>query len=103
MPTPTTLEELRTARAAAGTAYAAAIAALQSSFIELAAYDRALQNSNVIIGMPGYPPIGYPTFHDMADNVPQGLRHPEFGTYVHDWRAQVKALSDQVITNVTGR
>jgi len=102
MPTPTTLEELRTARAAAGTAYAAAIAALQSSFIELAAYDRALQNSNVI-GLGGHHPIGYPTFYDMADNVPQGLRHPEFGTYVHDWRAQVKALSDQVITNVTGR
>ncbi len=102
MPTPTTLEELRTARAAAGADYAAAIAALQSSFVELAAYDRALQNSNVI-GLGGHHPIGYPTFHDIADNVPQSLRHPEFGTYEHDWRGQVLALSNQVIRNVTGR
>lgn len=41
-----TLAELIAARAAAGAAYAAAVAELRSTMIELAAIDRALDSSN---------------------------------------------------------
>ncbi|AWI58628.1 hypothetical protein AB395_00002984 [Sinorhizobium fredii CCBAU 45436] len=92
------MEELKTARAAAGERYAAAIAELQASLIELAAYDIALQNGNVSHNHRE----GYRTFHGMADNVPHSLRHPEFGAYDPDWRGQVKTLADQVIRNVAG-
>ncbi|MEY9629053.1 hypothetical protein [Sinorhizobium fredii] len=98
MTTPTTVEELKTARAAAGERYAAAIAELQASLIELAAYDVALMNNNVSHNHVGL----YGTFHGIADNVPNSLRHPEFGTYEPDWRGQVKTLADQVIRNVAG-
>ncbi|AFL53992.1 hypothetical protein ABIE78_006381 [Sinorhizobium fredii] len=97
MAIPTNLEELQTARTAAGARYSAAIAELQDSLIELAAYDVALMNRNVSGRQLGL----YQTFHGIADDVPLSLRHPQFGTYYPDWRGQVKSLADQVISNVS--
>ena len=49
----TTLSELKTARADAGAAYAAAAAAYLDAWVELKAYDMALSNNNVAGGVAG--------------------------------------------------
>lgn len=102
MATPTNLTELKAARAAAGTRYAAAIAELEASYIELASFDRALNNANVI-KMTAHP-TGYPTFAEfpeVADNIPRPLRHPQFGTYSNDWRGSITSATEQLIRTLS--
>jgi len=82
MTQPTTLEELKTARQTAGERYAAAIAEIEASYIELAAYDRALQMDRTLRG-------------DL-DILPVEMRHPIFGVYTFNFIDRVKAASDQL-------
>lgn len=102
MTLPNSLSALKTARAASGTRYAAAIAELEAAYIELAAYDRALNNANVI--KMSTSPTAYPTYSEFpggAASIPGPLRHPQFGTYSLDWRGQINATADQLIASLS--
>jgi hypothetical protein len=67
------LSDMKTARATAGTAYAAALVALRTAYVTLGAYDAALANRNVGIGEQ------LPSFvEDGVNSIPLGLLHAEF-------------------------
>lgn len=99
MATPTNVTQLKSARATAGTRYAAAVAELEAALKDLAALDIALANQNVL-RQGG--PNDYPTFSGEADNLPQSLRHPQFGAYSTGWRDVVKANADLIIRTIAG-
>lgn len=103
MALPTTLAELDTARAAAGARYAAAITELEAAFIDLAAYDIALNNNNVVKqgGLVKAPSFDA-SYQPGITGIHGSLRHPSFGTYNNDWRGQINSISAQVIKSIAG-
>lgn len=62
----TTLAELTTARAAAGSTYATAVAALQAALIDLAALDAALANRNIANNGAAPPAVTPPFLGDLG-------------------------------------
>lgn len=95
MTQPTTLAELKAARQAAGERYAAAISELEAAYIELAAYDRALQNGNVN-RLPGAP-YDHRTFRGGLDLLPIDIHHPDFGSYTTEFNRRVATMANPII------
>lgn len=93
MTIPATLEELNAARQTAGDRYAAAIAEIEAAYIDLAAYDLALQNRNV---NPGHT-YDHRSFRGDLDLLPVEMVHPDFGSFTTDFRGRVKATADPII------
>lgn len=94
-PIPENIEELKEARQAAGERYAAAVAEIEAAYIELAGYDRALQNGNVnrLRGAP----YEHRTFRGGLDLLPVDMQHPDFGSYTTDFHGRVKAVALPII------
>lgn len=92
-PIPETIEELKEARQAAGERYAAAIAEIEAAYIDLAAYDRALQNGNVNSGRT----YDHHTFRGGLDFLPVDMRHPDFGSYTTEFNRRVATMANPII------
>lgn len=92
MSNPTNIVELKAARVTAGERYAAAITELEASYIELAAYDRALQNRNVNIDAEDIR-----TFRGDLNFFPIEMQHPDFGSYTTEFQARVTAEAAPLI------
>lgn len=72
-----TVDDIVSARATAGSTFAAAVSTLRAAVVELAGYDLALMNPNA--GAPGSAlPSG--TFAHNIDKLRDLLRHPDFAT-----------------------
>lgn len=116
-----TLSQLMTQRAAAGAAYASAVDALRTAYINLAALDRTMENRNVAAGIPVTGrPVGYiwGPLPDGGTPAPVGsflrdrnarvelvrlLQHAEFtpGLMQQDWQAQIDTASNMQIASFT--
>lgn len=94
-----TLAQLTSQRATAGARYAAAVAELRASMVDLAALDQVLAN-NVI--SPGNPSPA-PTFTDPPDSLPWYLAHPVYAPRqpLPNWRDQTKAVRDAYLAAFT--
>lgn len=115
-----TFSQLTTQRAAAGAAYASAVDALKTAYINLAALDRTLENRNVAAGYPmtGDPP-GYVAGFLPNPGAPavlsflrdksalielvRLLQHAEFtpGLKQQNWQAQIETASNTQIASFT--
>lgn len=89
---PMTIAELKNAQRVAGARYAAAVREWQEAYVELAALDRTLANSNVA-GNVGEP---VKTFHDFPTNL-GSLAHPVFCTSAgsDNWNAEIQDLHER--------
>lgn len=83
-------------RLTAGAAYTAAVAALRSALVELAAYDLAAKNINVIKSGDG--DFDAHAFADLPQSIPRQLQHQDFapgpGANIHE---EVRARANQII------
>ncbi|WP_414899351.1 hypothetical protein [Rhizobium cremeum] len=94
-PIPTTTEELKEARQAAGERYAAAVAELEAAYLDLAAYDRVLQNANVnrLHGSA----YEHRSFRGGIDFIPIDMQHPDFGSYTTEFNRRVASMANPII------
>ncbi len=94
-----TLEEITAARATAGARYAAAVAELHASLVDLAALDRTLDNSNINPG--GHRPIR--TFGHLPKNL-GGLEHQEFAPAPlgGNWHDEVRQAAESDVLRFRG-
>ena len=102
-----TRSEILAARSSAGGAYAAALAALRSALIELAAYDGAAASNATGLGDPTVPPQPAHTVRTFGA-VPQnlvaiGLTHPEFAAAGEraDIFADIATRRNQIIATIS--
>lgn len=116
-----TFSQLMTQRAAAGAAYASAVDALKTAYINLAALDRTMENRNVAAGVPQVGlPVGYvagwlpnpgapgPILSFLRDKnalveLVRLLQHAEFtpGLKQQDWQTQIDTASNTQIASFT--
>lgn len=66
-----TTNNLSEMRSVAGARYAAAVAELWASYVDLSSIDAAINNGNIPV-----PPVA--TFRGDADRIPHEFRHPAF-------------------------
>lgn len=94
-----TLDKLKQARAAAGVRYGVAINELKSALVDLAAHDRALDNS--VVNPSGERPIR--TFGHLPMNLGE-FAHAEFapGPMGGDWREEVRDAADALVSKFKG-
>ncbi|TWA91096.1 hypothetical protein [Bradyrhizobium stylosanthis] len=93
-----TLSQLQTSRAAAGSAYASALASLKSAYISLAALDRTIGNTNV----SGATVQGFPLDHAALNNTIRMLSHSQFApNQAQGWEDQILAASNAQISAFT--
>lgn len=95
-----TLSQLTTQRAAAGTAYASAVDALKTAYINLAALDRTIENRNV--GGP-VPVLSFLRDKNARVELVRLLQHAEFtpGLMQQDWQAQIDTASNTQVGSFT--
>lgn len=95
MTQPTTVNELKEARQAAGERYATAVAELEAAYLDLAAYDRVLQNGNVnrLAGAA----YDHHTFRGGLDFLPVDMRHPDFGSYTTEFNRRIATMANPII------
>jgi hypothetical protein len=93
-----TLNELLSARDAAGQRYAAAVGQLQAALIELGGIDAALAAGAG--GFDGGPDVR--SFHDLPQNLGT-LAHPVFAPadLLTDWNDEIKARRDELIKELS--
>lgn len=111
-----TFSQLMTQRAAAGAAYASAVDALKTAYINLAALDRTMENRNVAAPIPSvtiYGPLPNgggqaPVLSFLRDKnalieLVRLLQHAEFtpGRKQQDWQAQFDTASNAQIASFT--
>lgn len=116
-----TFSQLMTQRAMAGAAYASAVDALKTAYINLAALDRTMENRNVAAGYPmSGDPVGYvagflpnpgvpaPVLSFLRDKsavveLVRLLLHTEFtpGLKHQNWHAQIETASNLQIASFT--
>ncbi|TGP27358.1 hypothetical protein EN875_034015 [Mesorhizobium sp. M2D.F.Ca.ET.232.01.1.1] len=95
--------DLLKAHEAAGKRYIAALTELTEAYVELGAYDRALDNTHVreLVGqITG--PVNMRSFFGIPDSVPWPLRHPLFWPEAgSNWQDAIKERGDALIADVT--
>ncbi|WP_262048195.1 hypothetical protein [Bradyrhizobium sp. Bra78] len=108
-----TLLQLTTQRAAAGAAYASAVDALKTAYINLAALDRTMENRNVVTPVPsvvfGPLPNSQPALvlsflrdKNAVDDLVRLLQHAEFAPSLkQDWPAQIISASNTQVASFT--
>lgn len=117
-----TLSQLTTQRAAAGAAYASAVDALKTAYINLAALDRTMENRNVTAPLPSapYPPgllnnmttlpnggtvqvLSFLRDKNALVELVRILQHAEFtpGLKQQDWQAQIDTTSNTQVASFT--
>lgn len=94
-----TLSQLITQRAAAGAAYASAVHALKTAYVNLAALDRTIENRNV--GGP-VPVLTFLRDKSALDDLVRLLQHAEFAPSLkQDWPAQIITASNTQVASFT--
>lgn len=110
-----TLSQLTTQRAAAGAAYATAVDALKTAYINLAALDRTMENRNVVAPVPSvgvvFGPIpnggtisvlSFLRDKNAVDDLVRLLQHAEFAPNLkQDWPAQIITASNTQVASFT--
>ena len=96
-------EQFKTAHDQAGKAYAEALAALNTAFVELAAHDRVAGNANIAALVPGAEhPVR--TFADLPHGTPDVLIHPIFAPAPGRvrWSDQIETRARQIVAQIVG-
>lgn len=108
-----TLSQLTTQRAAAGAAYASAVDALKTAYINLAALDRTMENRNVTAPVPSVvvgpipnggtaPVLSFLRDKSAVDDLVRLLQHAEFAPNLkQDWPAQIVTTSNTQVASFT--
>lgn len=92
------LSELKSARATAGARYAAAVAELRESLVDLAALDAALTNGNVNPGFGPQRTYGLPKIPPHLQDFEHMEFAPNLGANLHD---QIRASLTNYIAGFT--
>ncbi|MCD9825337.1 hypothetical protein [Bradyrhizobium japonicum] len=108
-----TLSQLIAQRAAAGAAYASAVDALKTAYINLAALDRTLENRNVSAPVPSVvfgpipnggpvPVLSFLRDKNAVDDLVRLLQHAEFAPSLkQDWPVQIITASNAQVASFT--